>query len=110
LTLAGKSCLLANGGQRRKEDVIRMRMLALAILAIGTVFATGPAQAQAWDPNYPVCMQVFGRFNSNECRYTSLPQCNASASGRAAECVLNPYFARAEVAQARPYRRHRHVY
>jgi Protein of unknown function (DUF3551) len=110
LTLAGKSCLLANRGQRWKEDVIRMRMLALAILAIGTVFATWPAQAQAWDPNYPVCMQVFGRFNSNECRYTSLPQCNASASGRAAECVLNPYFARAEVAQARPYRRHRHVY
>jgi hypothetical protein len=110
LTLAGKSCLLASRGQRWKEDVIRMRMLALAILAIGTVFATGAAQAQAWDPNYPVCMQVFGRFNSNECRYTSLPQCNASASGRAAECLLNPYFARAEVAQARAYRRHRHVY
>ena len=41
-----------------------MRMLALAILAIGTVLATGHAQAQAWDPNYPVCIQVFGRFNS----------------------------------------------
>jgi hypothetical protein len=35
--------------------------------------------------------------NYYECRYTSLPQCNASASGRAAQCVINPYFASARV-------------
>jgi hypothetical protein len=70
-----------------------MRILALAILAIGTV-SIGPAAAQTYDPAYPVCLN---RSNYYECRYTSLPQCNASASGRAAQCVINPYFASARV-------------
>jgi hypothetical protein len=43
-----------------------------------------------------------------ECRYTLLPQCNASASGRAAQCVVNPYFAGAK--EPAGYRRHRRVY
>jgi hypothetical protein len=73
-----------------------MRILTLAILVIGTVAASGPAAAQAWDPNYPVCLQVFGRTGGyNECTYTSLAQCNASASGRFAQCMINPYFAHA---------------
>ena len=69
-----------------------MRILALAILAIGTV-STEPAVAQTYDPAYPVCLHVYGRASYYECRYTSLPQCNASASGRSAQCVINPYFA-----------------
>jgi hypothetical protein len=81
-----------------------MRILALAILAIGTV-SIGPAAAQTYDPAYPV---LYGRANYCECRYTSLPQCNASASGRAAQCVINPYFASAE--EPVGYRRHRRVY
>ena len=85
-----------------------MRVLALAILAIGTV-AAAPAQAQAWDPNYPVCLQVFGLIQYNECRYTSLAQCAISASGRAAQCVVNPFFANAS--DLRPARkRHRGAY
>jgi hypothetical protein len=39
----------------------------------------------------------------SECSYTSLPQCNASASGRSAQCVVNPYWANAY--QDRPIRR-----
>ena len=60
-----------------------MRILALAILAIGTV-SIGPAAAQKYDPAYPVCLHVYGRagFNYYDCSYTSLPQCNASASGQ----------------------------
>ena len=86
-----------------------MRILALAILAIGTV-SIGPAAAQTYDPAYPVCLHVYGRAgNYYECRYTSLPQCNASASGRAAQCVINPYFAGVEEPRA-DYRRHRRVY
>jgi hypothetical protein len=27
-----------------------------------------------------------------ECAYTSIPQCQASASGRAAQCIVNPYY------------------
>jgi glycerol uptake facilitator-like aquaporin len=72
-----------------------MRILALAILAIAAVSASGPARAQSWDPNYPVCMQVYGEISYNDCRYASLAQCVGAASGRAAQCVLNPYFANA---------------
>jgi len=84
-----------------------MRILALAILAIGTV-STEPAVAQTYDPAYPVCLHVYGRASYYECRYTSLPQCNASASGRSAQCVINPYFAGAQ--EPAGYRRHRRVY
>jgi hypothetical protein len=87
-----------------------MRILALAILAIGTVSAAGPAAAQTYAPGYPVCLHVYGPAIYYECRYSSLPQCNASASGRAAQCVINPFFARAEEPTGRPYRRHRNVY
>jgi hypothetical protein len=77
-----------------------MRIQALAIFAIGTV------PAQMYDPAYPVCLQVYGRGGTYyECHYTSLPQCNASASGLAAQCVINPYFASAQVPAG--YRRHR---
>ena len=81
-----------------------MRMLALAILAVGMV-SIGTAGAQTYDPAYPVCMRVHAHYY--ECRYTSLPQCNASASGRAALCFINPYFARAQ--ESAGYRRHRRI-
>ena len=81
-----------------------MRILALAILAIGTI-SIGPAAAQTYDPAYPV---LYGRANYYECRYTSLLQCNASASGRAAQCFINPYFANAQMPAG--YWRHRPVY
>jgi Protein of unknown function (DUF3551) len=84
-----------------------MRILALAILAIGTI-SMGPAAAQTYDPAYPVCLRVYERTIYYECSYTSLTQCNASASGRAAQCVINPYFASAQVPAG--YRRHRRVY
>jgi hypothetical protein len=76
-----------------------MRKVTFAIL--------GPAAAQTYDPAYPVCLN---RSNCYECRYTSLPQCNASASGRSAQCVINPYFASAQVPAGGYYRRHRRVY
>jgi hypothetical protein len=72
-----------------------MRILALAILAIGAAAVAAPAQAQTYDPRYPVCLHVMGRITYYECSYTSLPQCNVSASGRSAQCVINPYFAHA---------------
>jgi hypothetical protein len=87
-----------------------MRHLALAILAIATVSIAGPAAAQTYDPRYPVCLHVWGPLNYYECAYTSLPQCNASASGRAAQCMLNPYFATAQVPAGPAYRRHRQIY
>jgi hypothetical protein len=86
--------------------------LALAILAIGAVSVAAPARAQTYDPNYPVCLHIYTRgFNYYDCAYTSLPQCNASASGRSAQCVVNPYFAGAPEEPLTPrQRRHRGTY
>jgi Protein of unknown function (DUF3551) len=83
-----------------------MRVLALAILAIATLSAAAPARAQAYDPNYPVCLRVYGPIYYNECSYTSLTQCNGSASGRVAQCIANPYFASAYAEPVRQHRRH----
>ena len=84
-----------------------MRNLALAVLAAGTLLATQPVRAQTYDPSYPVCLHVWGRGATYyECHYSSLSQCNASASGRAAQCVVNPYYANAY--EDRPARRYRH--
>jgi hypothetical protein len=82
-----------------------MRIPALAILMIATVLTAAPARAQTYDPAYPVCLRAHHYY---ECRYTSLPQCNASALGRGAQCFINPYFASAQVPA--DYRRHRRVY
>jgi hypothetical protein len=86
---------------------VLMRILALAVAAIGLV-SMAPATAQTYDRAYPVCLHVYGRISYYECRYTSLPQCNASASGRPAQCIVNPYFAGAR--EASGYRRHKRVY
>src|SRR4029450_8636609 len=76
-------------------EEILMRILALAILAIGTISAAVPARAQTYGGGYPVCLHVYGPVTYYECGYTSIPQCNASASGRSAQCVVNPYWANA---------------
>jgi hypothetical protein len=72
-----------------------MRILAMTVLTIATVLTATAALAQTYDPKYPVCLQVYqGREDYYfECAYTSLAQCNMSASGRAAQCVVNPYYA-----------------
>jgi hypothetical protein len=81
-----------------------MRILVGMILAIGTIAAATPLQAQTYDPNYPVCMQVYSKgANYITCGYTSIGQCQASASGRGAQCLTNPYY-------AGPYQRKRRAY
>jgi hypothetical protein len=77
------------------------RALALAALAVATVSLAGPARAQTYDPNYPVCLQIYQGGMTDyyfECAYTSIPQCQASASGRAAQCVVNPYYGKGKPA------------
>jgi uncharacterized protein DUF3551 len=74
------------------KDVL-MNALAAPAVAI-VVLAATPAQAQTYDPKFPVCLQTYGRDGSYiACRYTSLAQCRLSASGRPAQCLTNPYFA-----------------
>jgi len=88
-----------------------MRILALAILTIGTVSAAGPARAQTFDPGYPVCMHVVDWGGAYEdCSYFTLAQCAMSAAGRAAQCNINPYYVGATASPGRHDRRHRRAY
>ena len=70
-------------------------LMVSAILAIATVSTMPSARAQTYDPRYPVCLQIYQGYTDYyfECGYTSIPQCQMSASGRAAQCVVNPYYA-----------------
>ena len=85
-----------------------MRIMACMVLAIATISAVAPADAQTYDPNYPVCMQVYRRGGGYiDCSFTSMPQCAATASGLSATCSLNPYFTQASKV---PYRRGARAY
>ena len=89
-----------------------MRILALAILTMAMVSAAPSARAQTYDPRYPVCLQVSVSWNDSyfECGYTSLEQCRWSASGRAAQCVINPYYVGAKRSPGRRDRQPRRDY
>jgi hypothetical protein len=90
----------------------RAAVVLLTVVSTTALISTSlPTDAQTYAPNFPVCLRVYGPVNYFDCGYTSLPQCNASASGRSAQCVVNPYFASTGF-DARPsrYGRHRDVY
>ena len=76
--------------------------LVWIILGIGMTCTTTRAMAQTYDPNYPVCLQVYAHDGYIDCSFTSIAQCNATASGRGATCYANPYFA----PRVPPARRH----
>ena len=87
------------------------RIPVLAIVTIATVLTAAPTRAQTYNPDYPVCLQTYGIGGGYiACGYTSLAQCNASASGRAAQCVINPYFASAQLPAGPHYRRQPRFY
>jgi hypothetical protein len=69
-----------------------MRSACLTLVAIGTLLASASVHAQTYDPNYPVCMQIYGPVGYLDCRYASLEQCKYLAVGRSATCIVNPYF------------------
>lgn len=84
------------------------RSFALIITA-GAWLAAGPSHAQTFDPSYPVCMHVYSGASGGggewyDCSFVSLPQCRATAAGRAATCDLNPYY---PVNTPQPRSRHR---
>ena len=86
------------GLQQRRA---RATSLTFAALAIATASFAAPADAQTYDPAYPVCLQIYQGGIADfyfECAYTSIPQCQASASGRAAQCVVNPYYGKGKPA------------
>lgn len=67
--------------------------MAAAILA-ASLASTAPAFAQTYDPAYPVCLQIYQSYVDYyfECAYQTMAQCQMSASGRSASCVVNPYY------------------
>jgi len=67
------------------------------MMVAGAVLAAAPSHAQTFDPRFPVCMHVYSGSSGGggewyDCSFTSLPQCRATATGRAATCDLNPYY------------------
>jgi len=86
-----------------------MRKLMLTMMVIGAVATIEPAQAQTFDPHYPVCMHVYGDPTYYECQYLTMAACMATASGRSAQCIVNPYMASA-AAPAGPGRRYRRAH
>jgi len=83
-----------------------MRISVLATLSVAAVLTAAPAQAQTYDPAYPVCIQTYGIDGSFiECSFNSLAQCAGSAAGRAAQCITNPYYggARSPAGRRRGY-------
>ena len=76
----------------------------LGLLAIAAISAAGTAPAQA-GYDYPVCLRVYGPASYNECAYTSMAQCKATASGRAAECYPNAFAAYPAPAWGRKHQR-----
>jgi hypothetical protein len=90
-----------------------MRTLFLAALTTSaTIFATGVIPVAASEYRY--CLQGDDYAGAGDCGFTSYQQCQASASGRTANCVANPYLAAANpylanaavlTIPARPHRR-----
>jgi Protein of unknown function (DUF3551) len=76
-----------------------MRVLALAILTVVTVLTTAPVVAQTYGGNSPFCLQSYGMGGGYaiDCGYTTMAQCQATASGLSATCLINPYYANAQV-------------
>jgi len=83
-----------------------MRILALTILTAGMVLTAGHAQAQRYDPAYPVCLYVvpWGGGAYYDCSYQTMQQCQAFANGQM--CSLNPYYAGGAAAARRSNRRY----
>ena len=84
-----------------------MRRAWLALLAAGAVSAAVAMPASAGQ--FPYCIKGcdFGA-GAGDCSFSTLAQCQATASGRGASCAANPYFnAKAEMQTDRSRQRGR---
>ena len=61
-----------------------MSLTILATILAAAIALPAPARAQTYDPSYPVCLQIYQSISDfyYECRYQTMAQCAASASGR----------------------------
>ena len=70
------------------------RMILMGGVMLGSaLLAATTASAQTYDPRYPVCMTLTEWGGSHiECSFMSIAQCKQTASGRAAQCDVNPFY------------------
>ncbi len=61
--------------------------MALVVSAL-SLATTSPAHAI----DYPYCMHVYTRDQYVDCSFSTLAQCQATASGRPAQCYLDPFY------------------
>lgn len=73
-------------------------LFGLAVVAAAFIVTAGPASAR----DYRYCLQSVHIGIPGDCSYSTYRQCRAAASGRNADCFLNP-----RVAFSRSYRHHR---
>ncbi|WP_342730334.1 DUF3551 domain-containing protein [Bradyrhizobium sp. B117] len=67
-------------------------LLVASLLVVSLLGAGLPAEAQTYDPRYPVCIEVYTLDGSSiACSFMSMAQCAATASGQSAQCYANPY-------------------
>ena len=83
-----------------------MRNLMLTMLAFGGVSAMAMSAASA-APAYPYCIQsqAFG----TDCSSPSYEACQATASGRGVDCIVNPRLAFSPQPYSEPRRSRRSV-
>ena len=84
-----------------------MRILTLAILTVGMA-SMGPAGAPDVRSGLSGLPARVRPDQLLRMPLHVLPQCNATASGRSAQCIVNPYFAGGQAPAG--YRRHRQAY
>ena len=69
-----------------------MRALAGVIFGAAVIFSVEPSWAQAYDPKYPVCMEVRDSSGPHiNCWFTSMEQCRNGSAGTGS-CFANPYY------------------
>jgi hypothetical protein len=89
---------ISPGNTRRRHHGVMLASLALAAIAL---MASAAAQAAT---DYPICLRVYGAPTYDECYYTTMETCRSSASGRSAQCYINPFYQGAGARQAMPRR------
>jgi hypothetical protein len=69
-----------------------MRKTLLALMAVTSFIAINLAPASASDPQYQYCIKGSQWLSPvGDCSFTTLQQCQATASGRLATCDVNPF-------------------
>jgi hypothetical protein len=68
-------------------EVAMKKILAVAVLSLIVPFTVDTASAAPW------CVAMPNEGGALQCRFTSLAQCNGTASGIGGECYRNPRLA-----------------